>query len=109
MARVNISLPSKFELSGNNVADKRRTSRQRLELYSLASDQQERDEKRKTALMLHTLGPEFLLIYNGFEFKKQAVNHVEVIGKFDGCFIPKKNTVYNQHTYILHRRPKKTM
>jgi len=66
----NISLPTSFDLSGSNVAEKWKPFKQRFDIYLLASNQQQCEEKRNTALILHCLGSEILPIYNSFEFKK---------------------------------------
>lgn len=67
---VNISLSTSFEVSGSNVAEKWKSFKQRFDIYLLASNQQQCEEKRKSDLMLQYLGSEILPIYNNFEFKK---------------------------------------
>jgi len=98
----NISLPTSFDLSGSNVAEKWKLLKQRFDIYLMASNQQQCEEKRKTALMLHCLGSEILPIYNSFEFKKSndAADYGTVVSKFNENFIPKKNIVYEQHMFF---------
>ncbi|KAF0747865.1 Uncharacterized protein FWK35_00020961 [Aphis craccivora] len=98
----NINLPTTFDLSGSNVAEKWKSFKQRFDIYLLASNQQQCEGKRKTALMLHCLGSEILPILNGFEFKKtnDAADYEIVVSKFNEYFIPKKNIVYEQHMFF---------
>ncbi|XP_008179138.1 uncharacterized protein K02A2.6-like [Acyrthosiphon pisum] len=97
-----ISLPTSFDLSGSNIAEKWKLFKQRFDIYLMASSQQTCEEKRKIALMLHCLGSEILPIYNSFEFNKanDAAKYDAVICKFDEYFIPKKNIVYEQHMFF---------
>ncbi|KAF0764620.1 Uncharacterized protein FWK35_00011319 [Aphis craccivora] len=103
-----ISLPTSFDLSGSNIAEKWKLFKQRFDIYLMASNQQTCEEKRKVALMLHCLGSEILPVYNSFEFNKvnDAAKYNAVINKFDEYFIPKKNIVYEQH--MLFTRDQKT-
>ncbi|KAF9793689.1 hypothetical protein SFRURICE_002348 [Spodoptera frugiperda] len=78
------------EATANN-AEAWRKWWQRLELYLLASGLDRSEEKRKVAILLHSIGPKGLEIFNTFNISLDEAKIKDVKAKFDLYFEPRKN------------------
>ena len=58
-----------LNLAGNNTAENWRWWKQRFELFSLASELSEKDEKIQVATFLHTAGTKALNVCNTFSWE----------------------------------------
>lgn len=73
---------------------------QHFELYLLSTGLDKAPEKRKVAIMLHTIGGKALQIYNAFNINMDEVTLKEVKKKFDRHFEPRKNITMIRYLFF---------
>ena len=80
-------------MQGDNAAASWMQYKQQVNVYLTASDLQAATDKRKVAILLHCMGPEYLKTFNTFVW--DAVGDIDifasVIGRWDAYFEPKKH------------------
>ena len=90
MSLPNVSPPPPLEIDGNFL-DNWKMWKQMWQNYVIISGLEEKDNKYKSALQLHSLGIEALRIYNGMKFdatkQEDKENPDHIIAKFDTHFI----------------------
>lgn len=104
MAETAFRPPPVLDLSGN-VSDSWKRFKQRFEIYLKASGKdEEKDEKKKVAMLLNLIGDEALEVFNTFQFAAgtSVDNLVDVLAKFESYCNPRKNLVYEQSKFFTH-------
>ncbi|XP_050552142.1 putative uncharacterized protein DDB_G0282133 [Spodoptera frugiperda] len=91
------------EATANN-AEAWRKWWQRLELYLLASGLDRSEEKRKVAILLHSIGPKGLEIFNTFNISLDEAKIEDVKVKFDLYFEPRKNLTMCRYMFFTRRQ-----
>ncbi|XP_045452929.1 uncharacterized protein LOC123662084 [Melitaea cinxia] len=71
-----------------------------FELFLLASDLEDASEKRKIAIMLHTIGEKGIEIYNSFNIDITRTTLKDIKIKFDNYFEPQKNLTIVRHSFF---------
>lgn len=96
--------PDELKLTGN-VDENWRVFKQCSELYALAIELEE-NEQRKIALLLTVAGRSALDMYNTFVFTKDEKDKYDaVIAKFEQYCTPKKNVICER--YVFRNRMQK--
>ena len=92
--------PGPLNLQGN-LAENWRKWKQRFQLFSSASGLSEKDEKVKSATLLHVAGEEALEVYNTFTWDSDGdENKVNMImAKFEAYCNPRKNITWERHVF----------
>ncbi|KAK7938918.1 hypothetical protein WMY93_002244 [Mugilogobius chulae] len=95
--------PSPLLLTGN-LSETWRRWEQRFQLYMTASGALEKDEKVKTAILLHTIGEEALEVYNTLTITPagDAPTMAEILKAFRDYCSPQKNVVFERHQFWSH-------
>ncbi|XP_050550223.1 uncharacterized protein LOC126910753 [Spodoptera frugiperda] len=91
------------EATANN-AEAWRKWWQRLELYMLASGLDRSEEKRKVAILLHSIGPKGLEIFNTFNISLDEAKIEDVKVRFDLYFEPRKNLTMCRYMFFTRRQ-----
>ncbi|CAH0717620.1 unnamed protein product, partial [Brenthis ino] len=73
---------------------------QYFELFLLATGLEEAPEKRKIAIMLHTIGEKGIEIYNSFNIDINKITLKDIKTKFDNYFEPQKNLTIIRHSFF---------
>ncbi|CAH0719065.1 unnamed protein product, partial [Brenthis ino] len=73
---------------------------QHFELFLLATGLEEAPEKRKIAIMLHTIGEKGIEIYNSFNIDINKITLKDIKTKFDNYFEPQKNLTIIRHSFF---------
>lgn len=93
--------PDALVLAGN-VAENWRKFKQRLELYLEAteSEDKQRTEKRKAAILLHVAGPEAVEVFNTFTLtEEEKGSYSTLLRKFEDYCTPKCNETYERYVF----------
>ena len=105
--------PPPLQLTGN-VSENWRKFRQKFEIYLQATGTVEKDDKRKTSVLLHVIGEEAVEVYNTFTWdvmrgdppalvQDQNMKLNIVLQKFEDYCLPRKNLVYEMHKFISYK------
>jgi hypothetical protein len=62
-------LPSSLDLTDRNLADSVKKWKRQLPVDMEASGNNKKPKQRQTAIILHCAGPQFLEVYDNFEFE----------------------------------------
>lgn len=101
----NIRPPDELKLTGNVHANWK-AFRQSFELYLLAIGLDERNDRRKIALLLTVAGRAALDVYNTFVFSEEERDTLPaVLSKFEDYCTPRKNETYER--YVFRNRMQK--
>ena len=101
-----IKPPKDFNLEAKNLSKEWRNFKQEIEIYLVASEKDDKDDKIKTSLLLNCMGKGALEIFNTFIFVPATNKDVykEVVDKFDTYFNPKKNLTLLRYTFLSSRQ-----
>ena len=106
--------PPEYLVLEGNLAENWRRWRQRFELYGKCIDLESKTKQTQVAILLHTLGPDCLDIYNTFTYR-EAVTLADgidpvpgedrddiniVMTKFEQHFSPLKNVTYERFMFF---------
>ncbi|XP_045764874.1 uncharacterized protein LOC123867071 [Maniola jurtina] len=96
-----INLPTELSWQGP-MAENWRLFRQKFEIYLIASDNEGKSPRVKTALLLNAIGERCIKIYNTFVFEKaEHGNDInKVTQKFEDHFNPEKNETYERYRFF---------
>jgi hypothetical protein len=96
---------------GGNLPEEWKEFKRQLSLFLLATEKNESADAVKVALLLRTIGPRGVDIYDSFTW--EAVEHSlvfdRVCGKFDAFCAPRVNTVAQTHKLLTMRQGRKTI
>ena len=92
--------PNSLCLSGN-VSENWRRFKQQLEIYFIASGQDEAHNKVKVSLLLNFGGEEAIEVFNTFTFETEDDKWIykTVLSKFEEYCNPRKNVVFERYMY----------
>ena len=97
---ASISLPKGASFSGN-VAAEWAVFKQKLEIFMLASGNQDAPESKKVSLLLTCLGDKGLDIYNSFNLgADEAFKWDTVMNRFETYCNPRKNVSFERHKFF---------
>ena len=87
---------------GQNLPDEWKNFKRDFELFLLATDKDDANDKVKTALLLRTIGRRGNLIYESFAWKEDEnkQSYDQVIKKFDDYCKPRVNVIAKTHTLL---------
>ncbi|KAJ8366952.1 hypothetical protein AAFF_G00336410 [Aldrovandia affinis] len=95
----NIRPPDELKLSGN-VHENWKAFKQSFELYVLAIGLDEREERRRIALLLTVAGRVAVDVFNTFEFPEgDSDRYAKVIEKFEEYCTPRKNEIFERYVF----------
>lgn len=83
----------------NNAAAWKKWS-MKFSLYLIAANCEDESDKRKVALLLHSIGDRGMEIFSSFSLDPDNVTYKEVTHKFDDYFIPKKNVTLERYKFF---------
>lgn len=69
-------------------------------LYIIAANCEDAPEKRKVALLLHSIGAKGMEIFGSFDLDPETATCAQVKQKFDEYFIPKKNVTVERYKFF---------
>ena len=70
MAEATLRTPPSLDLASENLEMTWKTWKRQVEFYLIASGADQKDEKVRTAIILHCAGPEVQEIYEHFEYSE---------------------------------------
>ncbi|XP_045782686.1 uncharacterized protein K02A2.6-like [Maniola jurtina] len=73
---------------------------QSFQMFLLATNLEAASEKRKIAILLHTVGEKGVEIYNSFNLDLEKITLSEVKNKFDNHFEPQKSLTMTRHSFF---------
>jgi hypothetical protein len=90
--------PEHLSFAGNMSVAWRKW-RQRFEIYLRASGLAVQENEVKTSVLLHSIGPEALDVYNAFTYTddETKTDFDVVLRKFDVYFVPRRNVTFERH------------
>lgn len=92
-------------LSGHQQYEAWKLFKFQFENYVLATNSdKETNEARKTALLLHLMGPDVIPIFQSFDKKVEDSKLSDVITLFNNYFSPKKNTALERQKFLSRRQ-----
>lgn len=92
--------------SNNNNCEEWKRWWQQMELYLLATGLDKAEEKRKIAILLHSMGTKGLEIFNTFNLNINESTFEAVTKKFDNYFEPKKNLTMCRYAFFTRKQSK---
>ncbi|XP_047995079.1 uncharacterized protein LOC125233211 [Leguminivora glycinivorella] len=96
--------PTALNLTGNNIKNAFKNWKQKFLLYFEASGAKDKlTEKQQTALLLHSIGDEGLVIYNTWEDKEKLL-YLEILKKLEEHCSPPSNETYNRHIFFNRKQ-----
>ncbi|KAK3732947.1 hypothetical protein RRG08_002557 [Elysia crispata] len=98
---LSFAAPPCLHLEGN-LSENWRKWQQRFQLYLEAAELDRKPKKQQKAILLHTIGPDALELFNTFTFTDEEDTddiHV-IIKKFEAHCTPKRNLIYDRHQFL---------
>ncbi|XP_045454875.1 uncharacterized protein K02A2.6-like [Melitaea cinxia] len=104
-ANGSINLPTEISWQGS-MSENWRFFEQRYEIFIIASGNEAKDGKTKTALLLNAIGDRAIKLYNGFNFEKpeHRFEFEKVIEKFEEHFNPERNEIYERYKFFTRNQ-----
>lgn len=104
-ANGSINLPTEISWQGS-MSENWRFFKQRYEIFIIASGNEAKDGRTKTALLLNAIGDRAIKLYNGFNFEKpeHRFEFEKVIEKFEEHFNPEKNEIYERYKFFTRNQ-----
>ncbi|XP_045459304.1 uncharacterized protein K02A2.6-like [Melitaea cinxia] len=104
-ANGSINLPTEISWQGS-MSENWRFFKQRYEIFIIASGNEAKDGKTKTALLLNAIGDRAIKLYNGFNFEKpeHRFEFEKVIEKFEEHFNPERNEIYERYKFFTRNQ-----
>ncbi|XP_061193379.1 uncharacterized protein K02A2.6-like [Saccostrea echinata] len=92
--------PPILSLEGN-LKENWRKFEQLFQIYLTASGMDDKEDKLKTNILLHLIGPDAVEIYNTFEFEdaRNKLKLKPVLDKFKEYCNPRKNIIFERHIF----------
>lgn len=88
-----------------NMAENWKAWVQKFEIYSTATELDEKAERIQCAQLLHCMGEEAITIFNTFVFTNEEENKIEPLKlKFKNYFTPKRNLTYERYKFFTSRQ-----
>ncbi|GFO04658.1 multiple epidermal growth factor-like domains 10, partial [Plakobranchus ocellatus] len=102
---LTFAAPPCLHLEGN-LAENWRKWQQRFQLYLEASELDKKPKKQQKAILLHTIGPDALELFNAFTFSEEEdIDDIRVImQKFEEYCKPKRNLIYDRHQFLTKQQ-----
>ena len=97
--------PKPFDFEGN-VPEKWKLWKEDLEWYLIATDAEEKTEKVKSGILLHSIGSKGKEIYNTFEFEApdDKFKYTKILEKFEAYCTPRKNLTLLRFKFLTYRQ-----
>ncbi|GFN74230.1 Pol polyprotein [Plakobranchus ocellatus] len=102
---LTFAAPPCLHLEGN-LAENWRKWQQRFQLYLEASELDKKPKKQQKAILLHTIGPDALELFNTFTFSEEEdIDDIRVkMQKFEEHCKPKRNLIYDRHQFLTKQQ-----
>lgn len=90
-----------FDFTALNLSEEWKRWKQRFEIFELASNFHKEDEKRRVAMLLHSMGESGIRIYNSFNLSStEQYKYETVLQKFAGHFDAKCPITLTRHKFF---------
>lgn len=101
MAEANFRLPPPLNVNDSNLADTFKKWKRQFEIYMVASGAVDKENKTKTAILLHCAGPQILDVYDTFTFANDEEKNdpAKVLEKLEVYCNPRQNEVLESHRF----------
>lgn len=99
-----------INLEESNLAKEWKNWFIQFKIFLRASALENDDDSRKTALLLHHMGPDCLEIFSSFNVDIDKIKYDDLVKKFEDYFVPKANTALERHKFFTRsQRPNESI